>query len=303
MLASPEFSADETSMPEKSDPANRWQNPNLVQSSAGQRSRESLLRGAALRTKTRAGCAIGTFLIELPTLNCVSALALAGFDFVVLDMEHSSLDFTSLERLIAAAHAAGIAALVRPYGEDASIIGKVLDLGANGIMAAHVDTEARARAIVEQARFPPLGRRSFSPLMKFDGIEHPLRELSDATYLIVQIEGRAALDHVNEIAAVPGVDALFVGPYDLALSFNVPPGSASVLSMAERATSEVPKDIALGIYIDNPDDCGDWAARGFNLQCVSFDGRMLAQGARTVVSRAELALSKATQSKRGGPVE
>jgi 2-keto-3-deoxy-L-rhamnonate aldolase RhmA len=280
--------------------ANTWLNPHVVQNAASETLRDSLLRGEKLRAKALSSCAIGTFLIELPTPSILPALSLAGFDFVVLDMEHSAIDFVALQALITAAHAAGIAALVRPYSEDPGLIGKILDMGANGIMASHVDTPERARAVVEQARFPPRGTRSFSPLMKFDPLEHPLQALGDAAYVIVQIEGRAALERVNDIASVPGVDALFVGPYDLALSLDVPPGSPQVRTMAQRATSSVPKTMSLGIYIDDPEQCGVWAEHGFTLQCVSFDGRMIASGARAVVSQAQHALSKARTVKRGG---
>jgi 2-keto-3-deoxy-L-rhamnonate aldolase RhmA len=223
---------------------------------------------------------------------------LAGFDFVVLDMEHSAIDFSSLERLIVAAHAAGIAALVRTCGEDVKQIGKVLDMGAHGIMAAHVDSAERAREIVAEARFPPRGRRSFSPLMKFDALKHPLQSLGDSTYVVVQIEGPKAIEQVDQIASVPGVDAVFVGPYDLALSLDVPPGSPLVRTLAHRAMKSVPENVALGIYIDDPKDCGAWAARRFTLQCVSFDGRIFANGARMVASQAQSALTQGRKTKR-----
>ena len=273
--------------------AKTWSNPHAVLHAASEPLGAALLRGEQLRAKlhTAGACALGSFLIELPTPAVLPALSLAGFDFVVLDLEHSSLDFSALQVLITAAHAAGIAALVRPHSAEAGLIGKILDMGANGIMASHVDTPERARAVVEAARFPPRGTRSFSPLMKFDPLEHPLQALGDATYVVAQIEGRAALSRVDEIAAVAGVDALFVGPYDLALSLDVPPGSPEVRTLAQRALRGVPEAVSLGIYIDDPAQCGAWAEHGFRLQCVSFDGRMLANGARSVMSEATRALS------------
>ena len=266
--------------------ASRWKNPRAVRNPGATRISESVRLGAQLRRKAAAGWALGTFLIELPTPASLTALSLAGFDFVILDMEHSPTDFSMLAPLISAAHAVGIAALVRICGEDTGTIGKILDMGAHGIVAPHVDTAARARAIVEQARFPPRGRRGFSPLTRFDALQEPLTELDESTYVVVQIEGRKALDHVSDIAAVPGVDAVFVGPYDLALSLGVPPGSPPVFAVARRLAKSVPREVALGIYIDDPARCSAWAARRFALQCVSFDGRMLSDGARSVVERA-----------------
>jgi 2-keto-3-deoxy-L-rhamnonate aldolase RhmA len=269
-----------------------WRNPLFVASNGARKIADSQLLGEKLRRKAAAGWALGTFLIELPTPASLTALSLAGFDFVVIDLEHSSVGVSTLEPLIIAARAVALATLVRTWGEDVGLIGKVLDMGAHGIMAPHVDSAERARAIVEQARFPPQGRRGFSPLTKFDAQREPLRALGQSTYVVVQIEGPKAMERVGKIAAVPGVDAVFVGPYDLALSMGIKPGSARVFSAAERMAREVPSTIALGIYVDDPATCGAWAARRFALQCVSFDGRMLSNGARAVVAQARRGLSK-----------
>jgi 2-keto-3-deoxy-L-rhamnonate aldolase RhmA len=263
-----------------------WQNPAFVASDGASRIAASLTLGRELRRKTAAGWVLGTFVIECPVPATLRALAMAGFDFVVIDMEHSPIDFSTLESLIVAGHAAGLATLVRPWGEDPGLIGKALDLGANGIMAPHVDSPARARAVVEQARFAPLGARSFSPISKFDSLGQPLRELGDATFVVAQIEGLSAIERIGEIAAIDGIDAVFVGPYDLALSMGVAPGSEQVFEAAERLAQQVPRDLALGIYIDDASQCADWAARRFALQCVSFDGRMLSNGARAIAASA-----------------
>lgn len=274
-----------------------WKNPRFVQGSAAGPLAGSLARGATLRHKAASGCALGTFVIELPARAALSAIALAGFDFVVLDMEHSSIDFSTLEALIVASDAAGLATLVRPWGPEVGLIGKVLDMGAHGIMASHVDSPEHAQQIVAQARFAPEGRRGFSPLTRYDALSEPLRVLSDSTYVVVQIEGHEALARAHEIAAVPGVDAIFVGPYDLSLSLRVPPDSPQIFAAAEQMAKVVPGGVQLGIYIDEPARCGEWAARRFTLQCVSFDGRMLSNGARTVVDTAKRALAQPPEQK------
>jgi 2-keto-3-deoxy-L-rhamnonate aldolase RhmA len=269
-----------------------WRNPNAIANASSAIAAASLLLGEQLRRKAARGCALGTFSIELSSPSSIAALALAGFDFVVLDMEHSPRDFATLEPLLLAAHAAGIAALVRPCGDSMDVIGKVLDMGAHGIMAPHVDSAARAREIVEQTRFPPLGRRSFSPLSRFDSLTEPLDQLNRATYLVLQIEGAEALERIDSIAAVPGVDAVFVGPYDLALSLGIPPNSAGVAKAAHKAVASVPTAVALGVYVDDPSTCGVWASHRFTLQCVSFDGRMFASGARAVLENARKSVGK-----------
>jgi 2-keto-3-deoxy-L-rhamnonate aldolase RhmA len=273
-------------MADNSNNSPPWRNPNHATNDASQRAAESVARGDVLRQKLKSGRAIGTFLIELPTRGALSALALAGFDFVVIDTEHSAIDFSTLDTLIAAGNAAGITMLVRPWTTEPGFIGKVLDIGAHGVMAAHVDTAERAREVVAAARFSPQGTRGFSPLARYDALREPLQALNDATFVVVQIEGREGLARVSDIAAVPGIDALFVGPYDLALSMQVTPGSAQVFEAAQRIAQQVPSHVQLGIYLDDPAQSGAWAARGFRLQCLSFDGRMFANAARNVVDMA-----------------
>jgi 2-keto-3-deoxy-L-rhamnonate aldolase RhmA len=272
-------------MNDKSD-AGSWRNPNAVAGQGAGRIAECLLLGEALRRKTEAGLALGSFIIECPVPGAVNALALAGFDFAVLDLEHSPIDLGRLELLIATAHAAGLPVLVRPWNTETGLIGKLLDLGANGIMAPHVDSAVRARAVVDQCRYAPQGQRGVCPLSKYDALATPLAMLNDAVFVVVQIEGRAGIERLGDIAAVPGIDALFVGPYDLAMSLGVEPGSPQVFAAAERLAGSVRQGPALGIYLDDPGQCGTWAARRFALQVVSFDGRMLADAARAMAARA-----------------
>lgn len=273
--------------------AGSWRNPQFVANDGSTRIARALTLGNALREKVAAGFALGTFVIEQPVPATLTSLSLAGFDFVVLDMEHSAVDFARLELLILAAQSTGLVTLVRPWGEDPGMVGKILDMGANGIMAPRVESARRARAIVEQARYAPLGNRGFSPLTGCDSLREPLRELGASTLVVVQIEGRQALDQAAAIAAVPGIDAVFVGPYDLALSLGVAPGSAEVTAAAERLAGSVPGHVGLGIYVDDPGKCGEWGARRFALQCVSFDGRMLSSAARSVAATARKAMARA----------
>jgi 4-hydroxy-2-oxoheptanedioate aldolase len=274
-----------------------WVNPAFA-GSAGASVARNFALGHDLRRKAAAGLALGTFVIELPHSTTLRSLALAGFDFAVLDLEHSSLGLDGLESLIAAGHAAGLPLLVRPWSVEDGLIGKILDMGANGIMAPRVENVDRARTIVEQVRFGAGRGRGFAPLTRYDALEMPLEALNAATLLVLQIEGREGIEHAPAIAQIPGVDALFVGPYDLALSLGVPPGSPRVGVAAARFARAMPRGRVLGIYVDDPKRSAQWAARGFSLQCVSFDGRMFANGARAIVAAARRSKRTATGGRR-----
>jgi len=263
-----------------------WISPTFVDGKGSKNIAESLCRGSKLRRQVSEGLALGTFVIELPCLATLDALSIAGFDFVVLDLEHSGIGIELLGSLISAGRAAGLAVLVRTPGEDLSLIGRVLDMGAHGIMAPHVDSPERAREVAKAARYSPAGNRGFSPLSKFDSLRTPLETINDSTFVVVQVEGKEALENVEQIASSAGIDAVFIGPYDLSLSLGVEPGSPEVRKAAERVAKLVPEHVGLGIYIDDPAESQSWANIRYALQCVSFDGRMLANDAKRVVRAA-----------------
>lgn len=230
----------------------------------------------------------GTFLIELPTQRAVRALALAGFDFVVLDLEHSPFEFPALAPLISEAQLCGMAALVRPRYQDPELIGKLLDLGANGLLIPHVDSADQARAIVAAARYAPAGSRGACPLTGTSVYDTPGGKLDTAALVLVQIESRAGLADAAAIARVPGVDGVFVGPYDLSHALGVPGdvGGEPVVAAAAAVAAAVPDDAILGVYVDRAAESQLWAGRGYRFQCIEFDGRMLLTQARATLQAA-----------------
>ncbi|HZT31182.1 MAG TPA: aldolase/citrate lyase family protein [Bryobacteraceae bacterium] len=150
-----------------------------------------------------------------------------GFDVIWLDMEHRPFGYGIVDPISLACRATGIDLMVRILKTGYSAPMRVLEFGANGVMVPHCRSAAEARQWVEWCRFPPLGRRGFdgagadADYMLADPLEH-LRHGNEQTFLVLQIEDREAVDCVDEIAAVPGVDLLFVGPGDLTISYGVP---------------------------------------------------------------------------------
>lgn len=150
-----------------------------------------------------------------------------GYDLVWFDLEHRAFGYNTIDPLALACRATGMDLMVRirKTGYDSPM--RALECGANGIMVPHCRSAAEARQWVEWVRFPPLGRRGldgvgadadFGLVGTMEHIEHANREV----FLVLQIEDREALEQVEEIAAVPGVDLLFVGPGDLSVSLGVP---------------------------------------------------------------------------------
>lgn len=240
-----------------------------------------------LRDRYRTGTVYGTFLIELPTTRTLRSLAFAGYDFVVLDLEHSTYGVERMAQLATEAQLLGMPALARVWTDDAGLIGKVLDAGANGVMVGHVETAAQAAAVVRAARYAPSGDRSIAPLVSYGAAPVAQTRLGDDALVVVQIEGTEGLANCASISSVPGVDAVFVGVYDLSQALGRPGEveSDDVIDAANEVASAT-TDAMLGVYVHEPGQSSAWATRGFRLQCISFDGRLLMEGANAALAAA-----------------
>jgi len=170
----------------------------------------------------REGPALGTW-IKVPAVEHVELVARAGFDFVVIDLEHSTITTESAYGLIGTALLTGVAPIVRVPGLEGGLVPRLLDAGAEGIMVPHVDTAEDARAAVAAVRFPPLGDRGVGATSRAGAWgavprDEYLRYGQEEVVLIAQIESAAAARAAGTIAGVPGVDALLVGAADLSTS-------------------------------------------------------------------------------------
>lgn len=203
----------------------------------------------------------------LPSPAIVEMCGYAGFDFVIFDNEHGCADHETTEHMLRAARASGIVPVVRCFASD---IPRVLDMGASAVQIPMVESATQARALVQQVRYPPLGRRgsAFSPRAAgygaFPGAAHT-RASNEGVALIVMIETPEAVAQAAEIAAVDGVDAVFVGPNDLSHAMGF--GSdwrakpvADAIEQALRAIAGAAK--CAGTIALTPEDEDRYAAYG-----------------------------------------
>lgn len=158
----------------------------------------------------------------LPSPMVSRFLARQGWEWVILDRQHGSLDSQTTYECIHAIRAEGAKPIVRVPIGAASEVSKYLDLGAQGIVAPMVNSAAEARRIARAAKYPPAGDRSIGGDASYHYGEDYSERANRDTLLIVQIEHIRAVRAVEKILAVPGVDGCFVGPTDLALSMGLP---------------------------------------------------------------------------------
>jgi 2-keto-3-deoxy-L-rhamnonate aldolase RhmA len=172
--------------------------------------------------------ALGTMVFEFATPGIARIVAAAGADFVIFDQEHSGWGIDTIRTLMATARAADVVPLVRVPATQYHSIARPLDVGASGVMVPMVETAEQAVLVVSSAKYPPQGNRGAAFGIAHDDYEAPVDPMSsmqnanDETLVIVQIETRRGLENVEEIAAVEGVDVLWVGHNDLTNSMGIP---------------------------------------------------------------------------------
>jgi len=165
-------------------------------------------------------------LTQARTADIPMMAAAAGFDAVYVDLEHTATSLETTSLLCSAAIGAGITPLVRVPAHDHHYLTRSLDVGAMGVIVPHVDTRAEAEAIVDACRFPPRGHRSVSgpsPASRYRTMpQQELLEFFDAqTVVAAMLETPDAIAHSDEIASVPGLDMVMVGPHDLTAEMGI----------------------------------------------------------------------------------
>ena len=218
------------------------------------------------------------------------AMGCAGFDWGVLDMEHSPLDVPGVLSLLQALSTTKLVPVVRVPANDAVVIKRVLDAGATTLLVPFVESAEAARQAVAATRYAPAGVRGVSGMSRasrYGSNANYLRTANDGMGVIVQLETPLALERLEAIAAVPGVDALFVGPADLSAAMGYPgqPGHPAVMqamSDAVRRCEAIGKPV--GTVGSSPDTVAQYRAAGFNYLAVSSDLGLLMRGAQAVLA-------------------
>ncbi|QJU54547.1 aldolase/citrate lyase family protein [Herbiconiux sp. KACC 21604] len=270
----------------------------------GQGTRTSLFRAALARPS---GPPLGTW-SKIPAQETVELLALAGFDFVVIDLEHSAMSAESASRQIGVALLAGLSPIVRVPSLAGGLVQRMLDAGAEGIMLPHVDSVEEARAAAAAVRFPPAGTRGVGSTSRAGAWGAVPREeylrFGDEVVLIAQIESAAAARAAGEIAAVDGVDALLVGAADLSVSEGLDESDPRVLRLIADAVEAAH---AVGVPVGNAGGATTDAVRasidaGFDFTMLSNDASLLG-GAATAAVRAARSVSAERAAESAGPQE
>jgi len=223
------------------------------------------------------------------------ALAREAFDAIVLDMQHGAIDFDGAMRSILAVALAGKPTIARVPVGGFALASQLMDAGAGGILAPMINSGEDARRLVEFVKFPPLGQRSWGPraALPLSGLDAPayLKAANAMTQAIAMIETRAALDALDDILSVEGLDGVYVGPSDLSIALSngrgVEPRGAEVMAEARRV---VERAKAHGKYAAmfcfDGADARAMQALGYRLCTIASDQALLRSAARSELAAA-----------------
>ncbi|MCW5621695.1 MAG: 4-hydroxy-2-oxo-heptane-1,7-dioate aldolase [Burkholderiales bacterium] len=217
--------------------------------------------------------------------------ASAGFDWILIDMEHAPNDIPNVQQQLQAAAAYPCSAVVRAPWNDTVMIKRLLDLGVQTLLLPNVQSEEEARRAVAAVRYPPHGVRGVSAntrANRFGRVKDYLARANDEICLLLQVETRAAMGQIEQMAAVDGVDGLFVGPQDLAadLGHLGNPGHPEVKAAIGEAMERVKRSGKVpGLLNFNEAEAKDWIARGVQFLAVTSDQFLLARETSAVAGR------------------
>lgn len=233
---------------------------------------------ADLRASWQAGEATFGLWAALPAAITAEIAGTAGYDYVCIDLQHGLSDEWTMVSMLQATAAAGATPLVRPVRNEPALIMRALDLGAAGVIVPLVDSCAEAKRAVAACRYPPQGKRSYGPSRAelVLGTSNPA-DLAAAALCFVMVETRDALDNVEEIAATPGLDGIYIGPSDLSLALGLTPrvgGPAleEAITRIQRAADA--HSVIAGMHCANGEAARKRAAEGFQLVTVAVDSSL-----------------------------
>jgi 2-dehydro-3-deoxyglucarate aldolase len=229
-------------------------------------------------------------------------LASAGYDWVLIETEHTAIDNSEVLHILMAIEGQGVPALVRPAGIDPLQAKAILDSGASGMLVPLVNTKADAELAVKMAKYPPMGFRGVGVARAHgygQSFDDYMQRANDETLLIIQIEHIDAVRNIDEILSVPGIDGTFIGPYDLSASMGVVgqldhPDVQAAKEKVLKAT--LAHGLAAGIHLLRPDyatvNLQSVIDQGYRFIALGSDIMFLGDSCRMLHDQARLILAK-----------
>ncbi len=244
-----------------------------------------------LRARLDADEAALGVLVSMPSVHLVQVLSRAGFDWLFIDMEHGPIGIESAHAMVAATQGTGAAPVIRVAWNEPWLVKPALDAGAMGVIFPMIRSAEEARAAVRSVRYPPAGERGFGPFyasLRFDSTFQDYADLADREIVCMAlIEHPEAVEDIEAIAAVEGLDACLIAPFDLSMGYGFRDGPAhpevqAAIARAEAALLASPVHVG-GLALD-ADTANGMIERGYRLIITGFDVQLMQHAAGRALS-------------------
>ncbi|OYU93228.1 MAG: 2,4-dihydroxyhept-2-ene-1,7-dioic acid aldolase [Burkholderiales bacterium PBB5] len=247
------------------------------------------MRPNQLRTLWKSGGAAVNGWLAVPSSFSAEVMAHQGWDSLTVDLQHGVVDYAQMVTMLQAISTTGTVPIVRVPWLEPGIIMKTLDAGAYGVICPMVNTREDAQKLVAYSHYAPRGTRSFGPVraLYYGGADYP-EQANDTVVVFAMIETAQALDNLDEILSVEGLDAVYIGPSDLSLALGCAPTFDDVEPKVAQAIDHIlaraqAHGLQAGIHNGRPDVAKARIAKGFRFTTVSSDARLLAAGSQQIL--------------------
>ena len=248
------------------------------------------MRDNRLRTLWQAGQPAVNGWLAIANSFSAETMAHQGWDTLTIDLQHGVVDYQAMVGMLQAISTTSTVPLVRVPWLEPGILMKTLDAGAYGVICPMVNTREDAQKLVAWTHYAPRGTRSFGPVraLLYGGADYP-KHANDTIVVFAMIETAQALDNLDAILSVEGLDAIYIGPSDLSLALGCTPTFDDVDPKAAQAIDHIlarakAHGVAAGIHNGRPDVALQRIAKGFDLVTVSSDARLMAAGAQQILA-------------------
>jgi 4-hydroxy-2-oxoheptanedioate aldolase len=251
------------------------------------------MRENRLQSIWREGGTVVNGWLHVPSSFSAEVMAHAGWDSLTIDMQHGPVDYESLVPMLQAISTTDTVPVVRVLWNDPGLIMRALDAGCYAVICPMINTREEAEAFVGACRYPPEGYRSFGPYRAtLYGGQDYTEHANDTVVTMAMIETQEALDNLEEIIGVQGLDAVFVGPSDLGQNLGYGPGTdreePEVLEAIERILAAAREHgLTAGIFTGSPAYASRMVEKGFRFVTISSDARLMAAAAAEAITALE----------------
>jgi len=249
------------------------------------------MRENRIRTIWKEGGAVVNGWLAIPTVFSAETMAHQGWDSLTIDLQHGVVDYQAAVAMLTAISTTPTVPVVRVPWLEPGILMKMLDAGAYGVICPMVNTREDAQRLVAYTHYAPRGTRSFGPIraLLYGGADYPQRA-NDTIVRFAMIETRQALDNLESILSVEGLDAIYIGPTDLSLSLGCAPTFDEVDAPVAQAIDHILErarahSLVAAIHNGTPEAALKRIGQGFQFVTISSDARLMAAGAQQVIAK------------------